>query len=190
MATERAKRPCQMASCKAYAVNRGYCDQHQQRISKCDAARGSSHARGYDRAWAAARADYLDEHPLCVHCAKKRNMIVPATVVDHIQPHKGDKNLFWDVSNWQALCESCHNRKTATEDRGSWSTVKPKPRLDHENEFEIGDKVICQNLIILDRMGCDDSTVWEVLDVADQVIEVTDGNQIRQLHHSHFRKVG
>ncbi|MFB0832648.1 HNH endonuclease [Brevibacillus laterosporus] len=22
--------------------------------------------------------------------------------------------------NWQPLCEQCHNRKTAREDRGSW----------------------------------------------------------------------
>ncbi|WP_144469068.1 HNH endonuclease signature motif containing protein, partial [Bacillus pumilus] len=33
-------------------------------------------------------------------------------------PHKGDKKLFWDSSNWQPLCASCHNRKTAKEDGG------------------------------------------------------------------------
>lgn len=40
-----------------------------------------------------------------------------ATVVDHIKPHRGDKILFWDESNWQALCKQCHDRKTMTEDR-------------------------------------------------------------------------
>ncbi|WP_328203649.1 hypothetical protein [Brevibacillus nitrificans] len=41
-----------------------------------------------------------------------------ATVVDHIIPHKGDKELFWDQKNWQGLCDSHHSRKTAKEDGG------------------------------------------------------------------------
>ncbi|WP_390622926.1 HNH endonuclease [Ralstonia syzygii] len=44
--------------------------------------------------------------------------MVPATVVDHIVPHKGDQHLFWRRSNWQALCKACHDRKTAREDGG------------------------------------------------------------------------
>ena len=32
--------------------------------------------------------------------------------VDHIIPHRGDPELFWDRSNWQALCKNCHDRKT------------------------------------------------------------------------------
>jgi 5-methylcytosine-specific restriction endonuclease McrA len=31
----------------------------------------------------------------------------------------GDPNLFWNESNWQALCRRCHNRKTAVSD-GRW----------------------------------------------------------------------
>ena len=31
--------------------------------------------------------------------------------LDHIIPHRGDMKLFWDESNWQALCESCHDHK-------------------------------------------------------------------------------
>ena len=30
---------------------------------------------------------------------------------DHIIPHRGDMRLFWDESNWQALCESWHDHK-------------------------------------------------------------------------------
>lgn len=41
-----------------------------------------------------------------------------ATVVDHNIPHKGNKVLFWDVSNWQSLCKACHDAKTAREDGG------------------------------------------------------------------------
>ena len=40
-----------------------------------------------------------------------------ATVVDHIIPHRGDDALFWDQSNWQALCKKCHDKKTWTDDK-------------------------------------------------------------------------
>ncbi len=32
-----------------------------------------------------------------------------ANIVDHIEPHNGDYDLFWDVNNWQGLCGSCHS---------------------------------------------------------------------------------
>jgi 5-methylcytosine-specific restriction protein A len=36
-----------------------------------------------------------------------------ATVVDHVTPHRGDPELFWDIEgNWQPLCKACHDRKT------------------------------------------------------------------------------
>ena len=33
-------------------------------------------------------------------------------LLDRVIPHRGDQNLFWDEDNWQALCKSCHDRKT------------------------------------------------------------------------------
>ena len=63
--------------------------------------------------WRKARMSYLLSHPLCVNCLNFER-VVSATVVDHIQDHKGDKNLFWDNKNWQSLCISCHNSKTAS----------------------------------------------------------------------------
>ena len=62
---------------------------------------------------ATARARFLRGHPLCAECMKQ-GKLTPATVVDHIIPHRGDKKLFWDESNWQPLCESCHNHKTGS----------------------------------------------------------------------------
>lgn len=38
-------------------------------------------------------------------------------MTDHIIPHRGDKRLFWDRSNWQPMCDRCHNIKRATEDK-------------------------------------------------------------------------
>jgi 5-methylcytosine-specific restriction protein A len=79
--------------------------------------RPNANARGYGAKWEKARLDYLRAHPLCVHCLA-RGVITASTVVDHIEPHRGNKELFWDSANWQALCDPDHNRKTATEDGG------------------------------------------------------------------------
>ena len=76
--------------------------------------RANSTQRGYDRRRRKARSGFLRSNPFCVTCAKDDRYIT-ATVVDHITPHRGDQDLFWDTDNWQALCKPCHDRKTATE---------------------------------------------------------------------------
>ena len=74
--------------------------------------RANSNARGYNHKWRKARLTYLRREPLCVQC-KADGKVVAASVVDHIVPHRGDSKLFWNTDNWQALCQRCHNRKTA-----------------------------------------------------------------------------
>ncbi len=76
-------------------------------------ARPNSGARGYDHRWRAFRLSYLADNPMCVRCAE-RGLVVEATVVDHITPHKGDQEAFWN-GPFAALCAVCHNRKSATE---------------------------------------------------------------------------
>lgn len=73
--------------------------------------------RGYGSRWQKARKGWLHAHPLCVVC-EAAGRVVPATDVDHIKPHRGDMALFWDSSNWQSLCHSCHSTKTVQEDGG------------------------------------------------------------------------
>ena len=82
---------CQIASTRA-------------RNRRHDAKRPSARERGYTSDWQKARAEYLRIHPDCAMCG------APATVVDHIIPHRGNKALFWDRYNWQALCATCHSR--------------------------------------------------------------------------------
>ena len=77
----------------------------------------TSTQRGYGYKWQQAREGFLKRHPLCVMC-KRRGLVVGATVVDHITPHKGDMVLFWDSSNWQALCKLCHDAHKARQERG------------------------------------------------------------------------
>ncbi|WP_324696571.1 HNH endonuclease [Candidatus Thiothrix phosphatis] len=67
--------------------------------------------RGYDRQWRGARLEWIKDHPLCASCLAA-GKYVPADVVDHITPHRGDKRLFWDEGNWQSLCKPCHDKKT------------------------------------------------------------------------------
>jgi len=113
---------CRIPNCSEL-IPRGesYCKVHAKTISKDrDLRRGSSTSRGYNYRWTKARHMFLNRHPLCELCERP----VPATVVDHIIPHKGDQNLFWDETNWQALCETCHNTKTATQDGAFGNVVK------------------------------------------------------------------
>jgi len=70
--------------------------------------RKSASKRGYNSRWQKCRIAYLCQHPLCSDC-DRRGLVTPATVVDHIVPHKGDPRLFWDEKNWQSLCDNCHN---------------------------------------------------------------------------------
>ncbi len=110
----KPKKPCKHPGCpKLTEVN--YCERHQ-RLHSND--RLSANDRGYDSRWRKARLNFLKAHPLCVRC-QNDGKLVKATVVDHIIPHRGNKELFWDTDNWQALCKGCHDRKTMTEDNKS-----------------------------------------------------------------------
>lgn len=101
------KRPCRHPGCVnlSYGV---YCEEHRALYARESACR-----RGYGHKWRAAREQFLRRNPLCVECLK-RGKIAPATVVDHIIPHRGDEKLFWEERNWQALCKVCHDRKTGS----------------------------------------------------------------------------
>jgi len=66
-------------------------------------------ARLYDTAaWAKLRARQLQAFPLCKFCIEQ-GFIVAASVVDHIEPHKNNSDLFFDSSNLQSLCKHCHD---------------------------------------------------------------------------------
>lgn len=120
-------KPCLHPGCGALVRDgSGRCPVHQaqrqqqvkEQAARYDKARGTSSSRGYGAKWQRARAAYLLAHPLCVRC-QAEGRVEPATVLDHIKPHKGDQALFWDSGNWQALCKPCHDSKTASED-GGW----------------------------------------------------------------------
>lgn len=75
----------------------------------------TSTQRGYGYKWQKAREAFLRENPLCVRCTAEGRVTV-ATVVDHIEPHRGDQSLFWRRSNWQPLCSTHHSRDKQREE--------------------------------------------------------------------------
>jgi 5-methylcytosine-specific restriction enzyme A len=64
--------------------------------------------------WRKRAAHQLKLVPLCEYCAK-HGQVEPATVADHITPHRGNLNAFW-LGQLQSLCVACHNRPKRAED--------------------------------------------------------------------------
>ena len=59
--------------------------------------------------WKALRLTILrDQGYGCAACG----MVTPRLEVDHVTRHNGNPTLFWKRENLQALCRTCHQRKT------------------------------------------------------------------------------
>ncbi len=90
---------------------------HRQGIAwGYESRRPTSRQRGYTAEWEAARAVFLLDFPACYSCAAQ-GIVTAASQVDHHEPHRGDPVRFWDVSNWRAMCASCHSKKTRAENK-------------------------------------------------------------------------
>lgn len=107
-------KPCANPGCPNLVV-RGYCDVHKG--SGYESQRPNANARDYGAGWRKIRDAFLRQHPWCmdpdvVHDGE----VVRATDVDHILPREqggSDRD-----ENLEALCHSCHSRKTAKRDGG------------------------------------------------------------------------
>lgn len=120
----RAKRPCPRPGCPNYQP----CPNPAHNLERSRNTQGTLHyrglasERGYDHRWHKARNRFLAEHPLCgmrdgdlppvMSVCWEKGLHIPADVVDHIVPHRGDMKRFWDRSGWQSLCTRCHLLKT------------------------------------------------------------------------------
>ena len=71
-------------------------------------SRARWHHLYHRKAWKQLRLDQLAKQPLCVFCSQA-GKLTPATVVDHITPHKGNLDLFFDPDNLQSLCKLHHD---------------------------------------------------------------------------------
>lgn len=68
------------------------------------------------RLWKAKRLAQLRSQPLCVFC-ERDGRVTPATIADHVVPHKGDESLFW-YGRLQSLCKPCHDSEKARVEAG------------------------------------------------------------------------
>jgi len=108
-------KPPRICSCGKIVPSNVICLCQQRRRIEADKRRPNATDRGYDSAWRKARSAYLAKHSFCAMCAAQ-GVTIPATVVDHIRPHRGNKALFWDPNNWQPLCAPHHNGAKQSQD--------------------------------------------------------------------------
>lgn len=101
--------PCLQHGCPELCES-SWCTKHRPKRPKD--TRPSARQRGYNAKWERTRAAFLRHHPTCVACGQ------PAKHVDHIDgtPPTGPHGHDW--ANLQALCASCHSRKTNHVDGG------------------------------------------------------------------------
>jgi 5-methylcytosine-specific restriction protein A len=66
--------------------------------------------------WRKARKAFRLKNPLCKHCDDK-GIATAAKVVDHIIPMKAGGDPLKET-NFQSLCNRCHNIKSSNESRG------------------------------------------------------------------------
>ena len=73
-----------------------------------DQRRGSARQRGYDSRWDREAKRHLMVDPLCRGCMAV-GRYEAAAVVDHVEPHGGDREKFWSASMWQSSCRWHHD---------------------------------------------------------------------------------
>jgi len=71
--------------------------------------------------WKVKRLAQLSAHPLCRRCLAG-GLTVAATVADHVTPHRGDPDLFFN-GDLQSLCASCHSSAKQREEKGGWDSA-------------------------------------------------------------------
>ena len=122
---------CRAAGCKALAAKgMGFCEKHrplfdeQERKRRAMRRWNPAARRLYGlAAWREGRAEYLRANPLCKDCLD-HGILEAATDVDHVIPHKSNRELFFDQQNWRGLCKKCHSTKTAREDGGFGNPIQ------------------------------------------------------------------
>jgi 5-methylcytosine-specific restriction endonuclease McrA len=83
------------------------------------------HNKWYDKKrWKRRAKLQLTLEPLCAGCAR-HGVVAPATIADHIVPHRGNEQAFW-FGKLQSLCAPCHSgEKAEVERRGFSCTIGP-----------------------------------------------------------------
>ena len=102
-------RPCTYPGCRALVRGASRCSAHPYARVK-----GEYDAFYSSPAWRKLRAVFIRRHPLCAACGG------PAKHVDHVLARKDAPHLELEWANLQALCVSCHAKKTVALDGAGW----------------------------------------------------------------------
>lgn len=111
----KCKRPCAYHGCpELVEYGERYCKEHKKVIHKNYDKYNRDKGRHslYGSRWQKESKRFLVDNPLCEDC-KEKGILEPATEVHHIIRHNGDYELFWDRTNWKAICKVCHSIRTS-----------------------------------------------------------------------------
>jgi 5-methylcytosine-specific restriction protein A len=88
--------------------------------------------------WRARRAKQLAKQPLCESCLA-RGRYVKATVVHHLEPHRGDPIKFWK-GELRSDCKPCHDKWEQQVEQGGYSRLVGEDGypLDPKHPFYLG----------------------------------------------------
>lgn len=108
---QRALRPCKKIGCNKL-VSSGYCNEHKHLEKQRDRDRGTAFERGYNYRWRQYSKWFLKQpgNQLCKLKLDDGCKYI-AECVDHIVPHNGNQQLFWDRNNHQSSCIHCNSVK-------------------------------------------------------------------------------
>lgn len=101
-------------------------DQENSRAFFANYKRENYDSLYHSKEWREIVNAQLKAEPECEICH------APASEVHHVRPHRGNKDLFFDMNNLASLCHDCHWRITQDEIRGRKADAKsqksPKKR--------------------------------------------------------------
>lgn len=103
------KRPCSISGCNNAAIKNGKCKEHAREYNYSLTNREFQWMY-HTKDWKVLKTNQLRKQSWCNSCSSTRFL-----QVDHIIPHNGDAEKFFDQNNLQTLCRGCHSSKTAKE---------------------------------------------------------------------------
>ncbi|MEK4024470.1 HNH endonuclease [Sporosarcina sp. FSL W7-1283] len=119
---QKPLRPCNQYGCSNLTRKR-FCDSHSdsqtQQTRDYDRYGRDSKTKAFynSTAWRKLRAMIkIRDNGLCQMCLVDKRIVI-GTIVDHIIPIKVDWQLRLTENNLQLLCHSCHNKKTAEDEK-------------------------------------------------------------------------
>lgn len=124
----RAAKPCSHPGCGVLVQDgTSRCFKHPKLNSFTDKRRGNRHQRGYGAEWTKLRVIILKRDAGICQLCRAAGRIVFANEVDHIIPKaEGGTD---EESNLQAICKTCHVKKTQQESKRGIDRVRGSSNL-------------------------------------------------------------